>query len=72
MSVVTEAELRDKIRVPRLGIVLAFPPDTRFSPSAQDFIKQWRIEIRFEESRPVGFAPSTIHAGNTGNTCPQS
>jgi len=72
MLVVTEAELRDKIRVPRLGIVLAFPPDTRFSPSAQDFIKQWKIEIRYEEPKPVGFAAPTTHTGNTGNACPQS
>ena len=72
MSVVTEAELRDKIRVPRLGIVLAFPPGTRFSPSAQDFIKQWKIEIRYEEPRAVSYAPSTFHTGDSGNACPQS
>jgi len=72
MSVVTEAELRDKIRVPRLGIVLAFPPDTRFSPSAQDFIKQWKIEIRFEETKPVGSAPAMLNTGNSGTCCSQS
>jgi ethanolamine utilization cobalamin adenosyltransferase len=50
MPIVTETELRDKIRVPRLGVVLSYPPGTRFSPSAQDFIKQWRIEIRQEQT----------------------
>jgi ethanolamine utilization cobalamin adenosyltransferase len=50
MQIVTETELRDKIRPPRLGLVLTFPPGTRFTPSAQDFIKQWQIEIRFAEA----------------------
>ena len=49
MRIVTESELRDKIRRPESGIVLTFPPGTRFSPSAQDFIKQWKVEVRFEE-----------------------
>lgn len=69
MAVVTEVELRDKIRVPRLGIVLAFPPGTRFSPSAQDFIKQWKIEIRFEEPKPASSGPL---AADVGMSCPQS
>ncbi|MCE5193242.1 MAG: hypothetical protein ABFD13_04150 [Candidatus Cryosericum sp.] len=50
MRIVTEAEIRSKIRRPETGIVLCFPVGTRFSPSAADFIKQWRMEIRFEES----------------------
>ncbi len=58
MAIVTEAELRDKIRQPRLGVVLHFPEGTRFSPSAQDFIKQWRIEICLDKantaSKPAG------------------
>ncbi|HWQ21261.1 MAG TPA: hypothetical protein VN478_00870 [Clostridia bacterium] len=50
MRIVTEAEIRSKIRTPEVGLVLCFPVGTRFSPSATDFIKQWRVEIRFEES----------------------
>jgi ethanolamine utilization cobalamin adenosyltransferase len=50
MRIVTEAEIRSKIRRPEAGIVLCFPVGTHFSPSAADFIKQWRVEIRFEES----------------------
>jgi ethanolamine utilization cobalamin adenosyltransferase len=50
MRIVTEAEIRSKIRRPETGITLCFPVGTRFSPSAADFIKQWRVEIRFEES----------------------
>jgi len=49
-AIVTEEELRGKIRQPRAGIVLTFPPGTQFSPSAKDFIKQWRVEIRFGET----------------------
>lgn len=52
MRIVTEVELRDKIRPPRFGVVLTFPPGTRFSPSAQDFIKHWQVEVRFEEPSP--------------------
>jgi ethanolamine utilization cobalamin adenosyltransferase len=54
MRFVTEAEIRSKIRTPETGIVLCFPVGTRFSPSAADFIKQWRMEIRFEESAGDG------------------
>lgn len=56
MRIVTEAEIRSKIRRPETGIVLCFPAGTRFSPSATDFIKQWRMEIRFEESAGDGEA----------------
>jgi len=58
MAIVTEAELRDKIRQPKVGVVLSFPPGTRFSPSAQDFIKQWKIEIRFETPQTASFGQS--------------
>ena len=64
MAIVTETELRDKIRVPRLGVALVFPPGTRFSPSAQDFIKQWRIEIRLEQTAAP--APSKGADCNSG------
>jgi len=50
MRIVTEAEIRSRIRRPETGIIMCFPVGTRFSPSATDFIKQWRMEIRFEES----------------------
>ncbi|HNR97364.1 MAG TPA: hypothetical protein PKJ21_09505 [Anaerolineae bacterium] len=64
MPIVTETELRDKIRVPRLGVVLSFPPGTRFSPSAQDFIKQWRIEIRLEQpAAPAAMKDSNCNSG---------
>ena len=52
MRIVTEEELRDKIRKPEFGVKLIFPAGTRFSPSARDFIKQWEVEVHFEEPSP--------------------
>ncbi len=54
MRIVTEAEIRSKIRKPEPGIVLCFPAGTRFSPSATDFIKQWHMEIHFEKPTSGG------------------
>lgn len=44
---ITESELRELWRDGR-GELPAFPPDARFSPSALDFLKTHRIEIRLE------------------------
>ena len=49
--VITESELRELWRDGRNPLP-AFPPGTRFSPSAQDFIKDHRLEIRFAEPTP--------------------
>jgi len=49
LQIVTEAEIRQRIRRPRYGLVLTFPPGTRFSPAAQDFLREWRIAVRFVE-----------------------
>jgi ethanolamine utilization cobalamin adenosyltransferase len=58
--VITEAELRELWRdgknpLPR------FPPGTRFSPAAQDFLKAHKLEIRFES------APSSNSQLQTSN-----
>jgi len=50
MTIMTEADLRDRIRQPQAGATLTVPPGTRFSPSAQDFIKHWRLEVAFAEA----------------------
>jgi hypothetical protein len=49
--VVTEAELREMWRNGRQALP-AFPPGTRFSPAALDFIKDHRLEISFAEPKP--------------------
>ncbi len=52
MPILTEADLRDRIRRPRMGMKVVVEPGTRFSPAARDFIAQWRFEI-VEESEPI-------------------
>src|SRR5574341_1462326 len=47
--VITESELRELWRNGK-GRLPAFPPGTRFSPSAQDFIKAHNLEIHLEAS----------------------
>jgi ethanolamine utilization cobalamin adenosyltransferase len=47
--VITESELRELWRN-GTGALPAFPPGTRFSPSAQDFINAHRLEVRVEPS----------------------
>jgi len=49
LKIVTEAELRQQLRQPQHGLVLTFPPGTRFSPAAQDFLREWRVAVRFVE-----------------------
>ncbi len=46
--VITESELREWWRNGK-GSLPAFPAGTRFSPSAQDLIKDHNLEIRFED-----------------------
>ena len=57
MPIITEAELRDRIRRPRRGMKVTVPPGARFSPSARDFINQWALEI-VEETPAEGAGPS--------------
>ncbi len=49
MAIMTETELRQRIRHPQPGLTLTVPPGTRFSPAARDFIKEWQLEIVFSE-----------------------
>ena len=60
MPILTEAELRDRIRRPRRGMKVTVTPGTRFSPAARDFIAQWDLKIveEAEESRPTEAAPA--------------
>jgi hypothetical protein len=44
--IITEIELRELWRDGRQALP-TFPPGTRFSPAAQDFIKDHQLEIRF-------------------------
>ncbi len=44
MAFITEAELREQWREGRVTR-FEFPAGTRFSPSAHDFINQWKLEV---------------------------
>ncbi len=48
MIIVTEADLRDRIRHPQCGESITVAPGTRFSPAAADFIKQWQFRVVYE------------------------
>ncbi len=44
MAFITEAELREQWQEGKVTR-FEFPAGTRFSPSAQDFINQWQLEV---------------------------
>jgi len=61
MPIVTEAQLRNQIRQPQKGMSVRLPADARLSPSAQDFLKEWNMEVILEgapaETQPAEAAP---------------
>jgi ethanolamine utilization cobalamin adenosyltransferase len=46
MPILTESEIRGLIRQPQPGMTLTVAPGTRLSPAAQDFVKQWNLEVQ--------------------------
>ena len=68
--VITEIELRELWRSGRQALP-AFPPGTRFSPAAQDFLKDHGLTIRFETpalaapepAAPTAFTPANPPTG---------
>lgn len=44
MAVITESELREQWRT-SAATRFEFPAGTRFSPSALDFINQWKLQV---------------------------
>ena len=63
--VITEIELRELWQNGRQPLP-AFPPGTRFSPAAQDFIKDHRLEIRYAE--PATTPPAAALLPSVGST----
>lgn len=49
----TEAQLRERIRQPQTGMNVRVPARTRFTPAAQDFVKQWRLNVTWGEELPA-------------------
>lgn len=66
MTVITEAELRELWQGGR-GTIPPFPPGTRLTPSARDFVNQWGITVTFIEvtadDRPPTAASSSPSTG---------
>ncbi len=46
-DIVTEAELRQRLKG-RQKVTVAFRRGTRFTPAAQDLLKAWGIDVKFE------------------------
>ncbi len=66
MPIITEAQLRDQIRQPRQGMTVHLPPDARLSPSAQDFINQWKMDIVYGEAAASPAEPAGDEAPRAG------
>jgi ethanolamine utilization cobalamin adenosyltransferase len=62
MPIITETQLRNQIRQPQEGMTISMPGDTRFSPAAMDFIKQWKIEVLLGEVEPVAVETQSVDA----------
>jgi len=60
--VITESELRELWRDGKNELP-PFPPGTRFSPSAQDFLKAHNLQIRFESAPASNLQPPTSNSG---------
>jgi ethanolamine utilization cobalamin adenosyltransferase len=50
--IITESSLREQLRTPTMGATVAVPPGATLSPSAQDFVAQWKLQL--EETGPGG------------------
>lgn len=63
MQFITEAELREKWRAGASRF--DFPSGTRFSPSAIDFIKQWKLSV-LVGGQPLEVPGTQVHHYSEG------
>ncbi len=65
MAFITEAELREQWQE---GAVtrFEFPAGTRFSPSALDFINQWKLKVYVGDELITSAAPRVSHYAEEG------
>jgi ethanolamine utilization cobalamin adenosyltransferase len=54
--IVTEASLREQLRPPRMHAQVTVPRGATLSPSAQDLVAHWQLEVREAEPVPAGGA----------------
>lgn len=64
MTIVTEAELRDQLRRPSVGAEVVVPEGARLTPSAQDFVNQWKLVLVSSREREPE-APVVDEPGDT-------
>lgn len=55
---IIEQYLRDRIRKPQAGIKITFPDGCRFRPSAEEFIKLWKVAIVYAGAAGTSQRPS--------------
>ena len=65
MAFITEAELREQWQGGRVTR-FEFPAGTRFSPSAHDFINQWKLEIYVGGEPVTATWPRIAHYSEDG------
>lgn len=66
--VITEADLRDQVRRPTLGAEVIVPAGARLSPSAEDFVKQWKLNL--VAGVAVGDKPNTTGGASPAGELP--
>ncbi len=59
MAFITESELREKWKTGTTRF--EFPPGTRFSPSALDFIKEWQLDVAVGGEKVMPPGPRLHH-----------
>jgi ethanolamine utilization cobalamin adenosyltransferase len=65
MVIVTEAELREQIRRPARGLRVVVPAGSTFSPSAEDFVRTWQLQVEYGQA-PLPGPPTRGSRERTG------
>jgi ethanolamine utilization cobalamin adenosyltransferase len=65
MAFITESELREQWRLSG-AVRFEFPAGTRFSPSALDFINQWRLQVYVGGEPIASSSPRVSHYSEGG------
>ncbi len=65
MAFITESELREQWRTSGASR-FEFPAGTRFSPSALDFVNQWKLQVFVGGELIAGFATRISHYSEGG------
>ena len=64
--IITESDLRDQLRRPTPGAPVSIPAGAKLSPSAADFVKQWRLVVEATAASPSGPPDTNRPAEDSG------